>query len=76
MNKSFVEAVEMLNGKIYVRDFVPSHSYEYKPKKVQKSDITIAENSDCKRVFAYLCKTRGLDYNMISKLVKSGKIVQ
>ncbi len=76
MNKSFVEAVEMLNGEVYVRDFVPSHSYEYKPKKVQKSDISIAENVDCKRVFAYLCKTRGLDYGIISELVKSGKIAQ
>ncbi|MDE5558934.1 MAG: DUF3991 domain-containing protein, partial [Ruminococcus sp.] len=76
MDKSFVEAVELLNGESYERDFVPSHSYESKPKKIQKSDISIAENTDCKRAFAYLCKTRGLDYNMISELVKSGKIAQ
>lgn len=76
MGKSFVEAVEMLNGESYERDFVPFHNYERKPKEVKKADITILENTDNKRVFAYLCKTRGLDYNMISELVKSGKIVQ
>ncbi|MDE6102535.1 MAG: toprim domain-containing protein, partial [Ruminococcus sp.] len=76
MGKSFVEAVEMLNGESYERDFVPFHNYEHKPKEVKKADIAILENTDSKRVFAYLCKTRGLDYNMISKLVKSGKIVQ
>ncbi|MDE7364764.1 MAG: toprim domain-containing protein [Ruminococcus sp.] len=76
MGKSFVEAVEMLNGEIYDMDFLPEKSYKSEPKKVQKSDISIVENADCKRVFAYLCKTRGLDYNMIAELVKSGKIAQ
>lgn len=76
MGKSFVEAVELLNGESYVRDYVPSHSYDHKPKDSEKVDIVINENDDCKRVFGYLCGTRGLDYDMISELVKSGKIAQ
>lgn len=76
MDKSFIEAVGLLNDEVYDRSFSPEKNYKSEPKKVQKSDILIAENADCKRVFAYLCKTRGLDYDMISELVKSGKIVQ
>lgn len=76
MDKSFVEAVGLLNNEVYDRNFSPKKSDKSEPKKSQKSDISIAENADCKRVFAYLCKTRGLDYDMISELVKSGKIVQ
>ena len=34
------------------------------------------EHSDCKRVLAFLTKTRGLDYNMVLDLVKQGKIAQ
>lgn len=76
MNKSFIEAVGLLNDEVYDRNFSSEKNDNSKLEKVQKSDITIAENDDCKRLFAYLCKTRGLDYNMISELVKSGKIIQ
>lgn len=34
------------------------------------------EHGDCKRVLAYLTKTRGLDYNMVVDLVKQGRIAQ
>ena len=47
---------------------------------VQKSpreiDISVSENTDCKRVLAYLSGTRGLDYNMVAELVKKGMIAQ
>lgn len=76
MDKSFVEAVGLLNDEVYDRNFSPEKNDNSKLEKVQKSDIIIAENADCKRVFAYLCKTRGLDYDMISELMKSGKIAQ
>lgn len=76
MDKSFVEAVGLLNDEVYDRNFSPEKIYKSEPKKVRKSDIVIAENADCKRIFAYLCKTRGLDYDMISELVKNGKIAQ
>ncbi|MDE5770508.1 MAG: DUF3991 domain-containing protein, partial [Ruminococcus sp.] len=76
MDKSFIEAVELLNNEVYDRNFSSEKNDNSKLEKVQKSDIIIAENADCKRVFAYLCKTRGLDYDMISELVKNGKIAQ
>ena len=76
MDKSFIEAVELLNNDVYDISFSPEKNDKSEPKKIQKSDIIIAENADCKRIFAYLCKTRGLDYDMISELVKSGKIAQ
>lgn len=72
MGLSFKEAVEALNGEHYERSFAPSY-----PEKQQSAmGISLAENADCKRVFAYLCKTRGLDYDMIADLVKVGKISQ
>ena len=38
--------------------------------------IQTSEHSDCKRVLAFLTKTRGLDYNTVLDLVKQGKIAQ
>lgn len=76
MNKSFIEAVEMLNGERYDRDFISSHIENIKSKEIRKADISILENADSRRVFGYLCGTRGLDYELISELVKDGKIVQ
>ena len=69
---SFKEAVEALNGEHYDRSFAPY----YHEKQQSASNINLAENSDSKRVFAYLCKTRGLDYDIIADLVRSGKISQ
>ena len=81
MDLSFVEAVEMLNGETYDRSFEPIHrdNFSYQRKSEKKSppaEIHLNENSDCKRVIAYLCKTRGLDYQLISGLVRDGKIAQ
>ena len=45
-------------------------------EKRPPAEIHLNENSDCKRVIAYLCKTRGLDYQLISGLVRDGKIAQ
>jgi len=71
MGLSFKEAVEALNGEHYDRSFAPSYH-----KQQSASNINLTENADSKRVFAYLCKTRGLDYDMIADLVRSGKISQ
>ena len=80
MDLSFVEAVEMLNGETYDRSFEPIHhnnfSFQRKQEKRPPAEIHLNENSDCKRVIAYLCKTRGLDYQLISGLVRDGKIAQ
>lgn len=76
MGMSFVEAVESLNGEHYDRMYTPSRTYEPKPEKKKEGVLKIEEADNCRRVFAYLCKTRGLDYDIISSLVKSGVIAQ
>lgn len=76
MGMSFVEAVEALNGEHYDRIYTPSRTYEPKPVQKTARELSLAEADNARRVFAYLCKTRGLDYDLISSLVKSGVIAQ
>ncbi len=76
MGMSFVEAVEALNGEHYDLTYNPSRTYEQKPQTVTARELSLAEADNCRRVFAYLCKTRGLDYDMLSALVKQGVISQ
>lgn len=77
MGMDFVQAVEALNGEHYDRSYTPQQ-YKHKPtqQKAQAQELVLSENSDSKRVFAYLCKTRGLDYNMVSDLIRNGSIAQ
>ena len=83
MGMSFVDAVEALTGDLPVRQAghfdrtnTPTHTYQ--PKSVQQvaRKISLAEADNARRVFAYLCKTRGLDYDMVSALVRGGSIAQ
>ncbi|EWM53958.1 YodL domain-containing protein [Ruminococcus flavefaciens] len=76
MGMSFVDAVEALTGEHIDRTYTSSHSYEHKPQTVSARELSLAEADNCRRVFAYLCKTRGLDYDMLSALVKQGVISQ
>ena len=76
MNMSFVEAVEALNGEHYDRTYTPSHTDTPKKTAEKEGVPEINEADNCKRVFAYLCKTRGLDYDLIVSLVKQGLISQ
>ena len=76
MGMNFVDAVEALTGEHIDRTYTPSHSYEHKPQTVSAREFSLAEADNCRRVFAYLCKTRGLDYDMLSALVKLGVISQ
>ena len=77
MNCSFVEAVELLNNERYDREFQPQYrNSERKEKTENRTDISIDENTDMKRVFAYLCSTRGLNSDIISELASQGKISQ
>lgn len=76
MNMSFVEAVETLNGEHYDRTYTPPHTDTPKKTAEKESVLEINEADNCKRVFAYLCKTRGLDYDLIVSLVKQGLISQ
>ena len=76
MGMSFVDAVEALTGEHIDRTYIPSRTYEQKPKTVTARELSLAEADNCRRVFAYLCKTRGLDYDMLSALIKKGVISQ
>lgn len=81
-NKTFPEAVDMLNDGKYASlnmDNHYVHRNENKPPAVQQHDkheISFTENSDKRRAIAYLTKTRNLDYSIVSELVKQRKITQ
>lgn len=76
MDMSFLDAVEALTGELIDRTYAPSRTYESKPVQQTARELSLAEADNCRRVFAYLCKTRGLDYDMLSALVKKGTISQ
>lgn len=76
MGMSFVDAVEALTGEHIDRTYIPSRTYEQKPKTVTARELSLAEADNARRVFAYLCKIRGLDYDMVSALVRGGSIAQ
>jgi len=76
MDMSFIDAVEALTGEHIDRTYTPSRTYESKPVQQTARELSLAEADNCRRVFAYLCKTRGLDYDMLSALVKEGTISQ
>lgn len=76
MDMSFLDAVEALTGEHIDRTYTPSRTYESKPVQQTARELSLAEADNCRRVFAYLCKTRGLDYDMLSALVKKGIISQ
>ena len=76
MDMSFIDAVEALTGEHIDRTYTPSRTYESKPVQQTARELSLAEVDNCRRVFAYLCKTRGLDYDMLSALVKKGTISQ
>ena len=76
MDMSFIDAVEALTGELIDRTYTPSRTYESKPVQQTARELSLAEADNCRRVFAYLCKTRGLDYDMLSALVKKGVISQ
>lgn len=76
MDMSFIDAVEALTGEHIDRTYTPSHTYEPKPIQQTARELSLAEADNARRVFAYLCKTRGLDYDMVSALVRGGSIAQ
>ena len=76
MDMSFIDAVEALTGEHIDRTYTPSRTYESKPVQQTARELSLAEADNSRRVFAYLCKTRGLDYDMVSALVRGGSIAQ
>lgn len=78
MGKSFAEAVDLLNNEYPMRtQNAERHSAVAATKeRVEQHEIHINENADKKRAIAYLSKTRGLDYNLVMNLIKTGQITQ
>lgn len=75
-NKSFREAVEILNKQYSFSHNIVSDGKAELPVKRKKQEIHIEENTDCTRTVAYLTKTRRLDYNTVNNLIKQGKITE
>lgn len=77
MGKSFAEAVDLLNNEYPMRtQNTERQSVPTAEKKSAQHEIHIEENADKKRAIAYLSKTRGLDYNLVTDLIKSGQLTQ
>ena len=77
MGLSFAQAVEALTGEhIDLTYTAPTRTYQPKPVQQTARELSLAEADNARRVFAYLCKTRGLDYDLISSLVRQGVISQ
>lgn len=76
MGMSFADAVEALTSEHIDRTYTPSHTYEQKPQTVTARELSLAEADNARRVFAFLCKTRGLDYDLVASLVRQGVISQ
>lgn len=76
MGMSFVDAVEALTAEHIDRTYIPSRTYQTKPVQQTARELSLAEADNARRVFAYLCKTRGLDYDLVASLVRQGVIAQ
>ena len=74
MGMGFVEAVEALNGESYNISYsAPQRTSQH---TAQARELSLVDADNAKRVFAYLCKTRGLDYELVKELVQSGAVSQ
>lgn len=79
MGKSFADAVDLLNGEYTIshtqnaerRSAVPTAE-----ERTEQDEIHIEENADKKRAIAYLSQTRGLEYSLVTYLIKSGQLTQ
>lgn len=70
MGKNFAEAVLLLNGE----SFENTRTYtNYQHKEITEKlpqEISLNEAGNCRRVFAYLCQTREIDYDLVSDCVR------
>ncbi len=72
-NKNFTEAVEMLCGTSYER----ISPVKEKSKIEERRELILPEKAaDFKRVYWYLVSVRGIDYEIVSKLMNEKKIYQ
>ncbi|WP_270565047.1 DUF3991 and TOPRIM domain-containing protein [Clostridium beijerinckii] len=75
-NGNFREAIAyILNCNINSYDTKDIYSNE-NDKNIIRGNVEIERSSDVKRLFAYLTKTRGINKDIVNKLIKQNKIVQ
>ena len=76
-NKSFLEAVgHLLNEKPYTNNRA-LNLYKNQPPTKEKGELVLPEKAkDYKRVYWYLCTVRGIEPEIVSKLMKEKKIYQ
>jgi hypothetical protein len=74
--KGFVEAVEHLLGeRPNIGEYVPSPVIAQKEK--EQGEMELPEKADnVKRIYWYLCPARGIDSEIVSKLIKEKKLYQ
>jgi hypothetical protein len=73
--KTFLQAVEhLINERPDIGEYVPPPAA---PAKKQKGELTLPDKTpNVKRVYWYLCTARGIDPEIVSKLLKEKKIYQ
>jgi len=73
-NMSFVEAVEHLIG---VRPDIGNYVRPAVSEKKEKGEMTLPDRADnVRRIYWYLCTARGIDSEIVSKLIKEKKLYQ
>ena len=73
-NKSFVEAVGHLIG---VQPDVGTYTRPEFPEPKEKGEMTLPDKADnVRRIYWYLCTARGIDSEIVSKLIKDKKLYQ
>jgi len=74
---NFQQAVRALCGEDIQQNHKNTANENSKPAPVKREKMVLpAANTDSRRVFAYLLKTRGLDSEIISSLMKEKKIYE
>lgn len=77
LNCKYVEALDFINDNVLNRRFeTQKYTREAPIIENQKTEFQLPEFGEPKRAFAYLAKTRGIDAEIISELLKEGKIRQ
>ncbi len=75
-NKSFKEAMQILLGEKEI-DKKPKQYVQQSEKEELKELSHLPEKNDnYRRLYAYLGKTRGIDYEIITEMVKSGTVYE
>jgi hypothetical protein len=70
----FEQAIERLTG--FTTDFTSGTAAGAGQEKKENYSFLPGPNCNCKRVIAYLCKTRKIDYKIVRSLIESNRLAQ